>query len=496
MRKFETTVQELKDGVLKSVAQLAWEGKLTTGVLDIPEKLIPGPEAKMRCCIYKERAVINDRVKMAIGGDKAYPAMVEVMKVACDECPVTQIEVGPACRGCIATRCVHTCPKEAISIINHKATIDHSKCIMCGKCVSACPYSAIEKHQRPCERGCVPGAISMGENKKASIDVNKCVSCGACTYQCPFGAIMDKSYIVDVIQMLQGAERWDFRVYAVVAPSIAGQFAPATLGQVVTGLKMLGFHDVAEVALGADMTAEAESEELLEKGRLLSSCCPAFVDYVEKNFPDLAPLISHTPSPMVMIGKRIKERDPRARVVFIGPCVAKKREYQLGKTMGTVDCALTFEELYPLFASRDIAPENLEETPLDEASGFGRSFAHSGGVAAAVAQGLKEKGISEEKFQLRSVSCSGLAACKTELMKLRAALKTGNLEAVNFIEGMACEGGCVQGPGILIRSPRNQQDVEKHAQQADGRTIAAAVTGEDGKKPAKGKKTPAASASK
>ena len=163
--------------------------------------------------------------------------------------------------------------------------------------------------------------------------------------------------------------------------------------------------------------------------------------------------------------------------------------------MGTVDCALTFEELYPLFESRGIDPEQLEETPLDEASGFGRSFAHSGGVAAAVAQGLKEKKIPEEKFQLRAVSCSGLAACKTELLKLRAALKTGNPEAVNFIEGMACEGGCVQGPGILIRSPKNQQDVEKHAQQAEGRTIAAAVAGEE-EKPRKAKKTPAASASK
>jgi len=477
MRKFETTVQELKNDVLESVAELAWEDKLTTGILDIPEKIVPGPEAKMRCCIYKERAVVNDRVKMAMGGDKAYPAMVEVMKVACDECPVTQIEVGPACRGCIATRCVHACPKGAISIVNHRSVIDHTKCIMCGKCVAACPYGAIEKHQRPCERSCVPGAISMGEDKKAAIDVNKCVSCGTCTYQCPFGAIMDKSYVVDVIQMLKGAERWDFRVYAVVAPSIVGQFAPATLGQVVTGLKMLGFHGVSEVALGADMTAEAESVELAEKGKLLSSCCPAFVDYVEKNFPDLAQYISHTPSPMVMIGKRIKMADPRARVVFIGPCVAKKREFQLGKTMGTIDCALTFEELYPMFESRGIDPETLDESELDEASGYGRSFAHSGGVAGAVAQALKEHGVTEDQFKLNAVSCSGLAQCKIELLKFAK-----GVGGVNFIEGMACEGGCVQGPGILIRSPKNQADVEKHAKEAEGRTIEAALAGETKKK--------------
>ena len=470
MREFETSVQELKDRALKAVAELTWEDRLATGILDVPEQIVPGPHARVRCCIYKERAVVSSRLKMAMGGDHSNPAMVEVMAVACDECPVTQIEVGPACRGCIATRCMHTCPKDAISIVNHRAQIDHSKCITCGRCVSACPYGAIEKRQRPCERGCIPGAISMGEDKKAAINVEKCIACGSCVYQCPFGAIMDKSYIVDAIQMLRGAARWGFRVYAVLAPSIVGQFAPATLGQVVTGLKMLGFHDVAEVALGADMTAKAESAEIVEKGKLLSSCCPAFVDYVEKNFPDLAQYISHTPSPMVMIGKSIKQKDPRARVIFIGPCVAKKKEFQMGKTMGTIDCALTFEELYPLFESRGIELENLEESPLDEASGFGRSFAHSGGVAAAVAEGLKEHGVTDEQFKLHAVSCSGITACKAELLKL--ARGVGD---TNFIEGMACEGGCVMGPGILIRSPRNQMDVKKHAKAAGERTILGAV---------------------
>ena len=472
MRVFETNVQQLKDSVLREVAALAWEDRLAAGILDIPEKIIPGPKATMRCCIYKERAVVSSRVKMAMGGDHTNPCVVEVMSVACDECPVTQMTVGPACRGCIATRCVHTCPKDAIHVVNHRAEIDHSKCILCGKCLNACPYGAIIKNLRPCERGCKAGAISMGEDKKAAIDINKCIACGSCVYQCPFGAIMDKSYIVDVIEMLRGAARWDFRVYAVLAPSVAGQFAPATLGQIVTGLKMLGFHDVAEVALGADMTAKAESEELVEKGRLLSSCCPAFVDYVEREFPDLAPLISSTPSPMVMIGKRIKEKDPRARVVFIGPCVAKKKEFQMGKTMGTIDCAITFEELYPMFESKGIDPETLEETPLDEASGYGRSFAHSGGVAAAVAEGLKEHGVTDEQFKLRAVSCSGIAQCRAELMKM-----SRGIGDVNFIEGMACEGGCVQGAGILIRSPRNQADVEKHAKEAKGRTITQAVDG-------------------
>ena len=231
MRVFETSVQELKHEVLRSVARLAWTDDLQTGILDIPEEIIPGPEAKMRCCIYKERAIISQRVKVAMGGDRTNPNLVEVLDIACDECPVTEITVGPSCRGCIATRCIHTCPKDAITIVDHKAQIDHKKCITCGKCINACPYGAIEKKTRPCERGCKAGAISMGEDKKAFIDPAKCTSCGACVYQCPFGAIMGKSFIVDAIQMLQGAEKWGFNVYAAVAPSIAGQFAPADLAR-------------------------------------------------------------------------------------------------------------------------------------------------------------------------------------------------------------------------------------------------------------------------
>ncbi len=463
MRVFETSVQELKNDVLRAVARLAWKDDLQTGVLDIPEQIIPGPEAKMRCCIYKERAIISQRVKLAMGGDKSNPNMVEVLDIACDECPVTEITVGPACRGCIATRCMHSCPKGAISVVNHRAVIDHSKCITCGKCIAACPYGAIEKNQRPCERGCKAGAISMGENRKAFVDPAKCTSCGTCTYQCPFGAIMDKSFIVDAVQLLKGAEKWNYRVYAILAPSVAGQFAPAKLGQVITGLKRLGFQGVAEVALGADMTAEHEAEELLEKQMLASSCCPAFVDFVEKNFPEQAHLISETPSPMVMAARHVKEQDPAAKVVFVGPCVAKKKEMRLGKTMGAVDCVLTFEELYALFESRDIQLEELEEDGLDQASGYGRAFAHSGGVSAAVMQALQEKG---GDFVLKSQACSGLEACRVAFLK--AAKSIGD---VNFIEGMACEGGCVLGPAQLIRSPRNQADVDRHAKQAQGRTI-------------------------
>lgn len=312
MQKFETKIQELKSSVLSEVAKLTWDERLdsTAAILDIPEKIIPGPEASLRCCIYKERAVIASRIKMAMGGDRSNPGVVEVLPIACDECPVTEITVGPSCRGCLATRCLHACPKQAITVVNHRATIDHSKCISCGKCVSACQYSAIIKTQRPCEKGCPVNAITMGADKKAAIDYNKCIACGSCVYQCPFGAIQDKSSITDAIRMITGAKQWDYQTYAIIAPSIAGQFTPATYHQVVAGLRQLGFDGVAEVALGADMVADQESDELLQKRTLTTSCCPGYVGFIKKNHPELEKLVSHTPSPMGLRGLRTRHPAP------------------------------------------------------------------------------------------------------------------------------------------------------------------------------------------
>lgn len=471
MRKFDTKVQHLKYKVLREVAKQAWDDTLLDNLLEIPKKIVPGNTPTMRCCVYKERAILGDRVKLAMGGDKENPNVIEVIETACDECPMGGYEVTNSCRGCLAHRCEDVCPRGAISFDhNHVAHIDKSKCVDCGACAKVCPYTAIVNRKRPCENACKIKAIYMNENKAAAINNDKCISCGACVYQCPFGAIMDKSYILDVIDILKkSGNNQKYKVYAVVAPSISSQFRYAKLGQVIAGLKKLGFHTVVEAALGADMVAWAESEELAEKGFLTSSCCPAFVDYISKFFPDLQEFVSHNLSPMATIAKYIKEHESPCKVVFIGPCTAKKAEVQKETVRQYVDVAMTFEELQALFDSRDLEITELDEDVLDNASYFGRIFARCGGLADAVAEGLKEHGL--EDFQLKALSCDGIEACRTALMK-----KNKNVLDANFIEGMACIGGCIGGAGCLTHGEKNKAEVDKYGKEAYEKTITDAIS--------------------
>ena len=471
MRKFDTKVQHLKYKVLREVARLAWNDTLLDNVLDIPKTIVPGNTPTMRCCVYKERAILADRVKLAMGGNAENPNVIEVIETACDECPMGGYEVTNACRGCLAHRCEDACRFGAISFDeNHVAHIDKSKCKECGACARVCPYTAIISRRRPCENACKIKAITMNENKAAAIDNDKCIACGACVYQCPFGAIMDKSYILNVIDILKKSDgNQKYKVFAVVAPSISSQFTYAKLGQVITGLKELGFYTVIEAALGADMVAYAESKELAEKGFLTSSCCPAFVAYVEKAFPDLVPYISHNLSPMAAISRYIKEHEGPCRVVFIGPCTAKKAEVQKDSVRPYVDVAMTFEELQALFDSRDIDITTLPENMLDNASYYGRIFARSGGLSDAVAEGLKEQNISD--FALKACPCDGIEACRMALLK-----KSKGVLDANFIEGMACLGGCIGGAGCLTHGEKNKAEVDKYGMEAYEKTIHEAIS--------------------
>lgn len=470
MRRFDTKVQHLKYSVLKEVASLYWEDKLFQNVLDIPAKLIPGNTPTMRCCVYKERAILNERVKFAMGGDPKDKRIIQVINIACDECPAGGYQVTNACRGCLAHRCENACKKGAITFDqDHVAHIDKTKCVECGACAKVCPYSAIVNNKRPCQNACKIKAIGTNEDLSAKIDYEKCTSCGACVYQCPFGAITDKSYILNVIDLIKNSNgNKSYKVYAVVAPSISSQFTYAKLGQVVTGLKKLGFDTVVEAALGADMVAEAESKELAEKKFLTSSCCPAFVNYVETSFPELTPYVSTNLSPMAMVSKFLKEKDKSAKIVFVGPCTAKKAEIQKEKIKPYVDAVITFEELQALFDSKRIEITELEESVLDHASYFGRIFARCGGLADAVKEGLEEQGISD--FELKPISCDGIESCRIALLK-----KSKGMLDANFIEGMACVGGCVGGAGCLTHGEINKIKVDKHGQTSTIKTISEAT---------------------
>ncbi len=470
MRKFDTKVQQLKYEVLKEVARQAWDDTLLENFSDIPGIIVPGDEPTMRCCVNKERTILFERVKMAMGGTRENPNNIEVIPMACDKCPASGYEViADSCRNCLAHSCEQSCKFGAIYFDHdHRAHIDKEKCKNCGMCAQNCSFSAIVKRERPCVKACKVKAIQAEGGKSASIDNDKCIQCGACVYKCPFGAITDKSYILNVIDLIK-----KHKVYAVVAPAIYSQFKHAKLGQVVTGLKKLGFYTVVEAALGADMVALKESRELSEKGFLTTSCCPAFVAYIKSAMPDMEEHISHNFSPMVEVAKFIKETDEGVKVVFIGPCTAKKGEAKLEKNKKFIDEVLTFEELQALFDSRDIELESLEEGVLDNASYFGRIFAATGGVTEAAAQALKEQGID---FEVKPMVCNGIEECMKALLMAQKKLKAGQMPDVNFIEGMACVGGCISGAGCLTHSEvKNKMDVVKYGKEAMEKSISDAV---------------------
>ena len=464
--KFDTSVQELKYKVLKEIARGLYNGTLLEEYNDIPVRISPGPKSTMRCCIYKERAIVLERMKLALGGNKNIDNVVEVIKVACDECPLGGYEVTNRCRGCIAHRCQKECRRGAIRFNEETraAIIDKSKCVNCGLCAKACQYNAIQNYLRPCEQACKVKAISMDEDHAAKISDEKCVQCGACVYQCPFGAIMDKSFMKEAIDILKDSDFSNkYPVYAIVAPSIATQYKGVKLGQVVAAIQRLGFRSVVEAALGADMVSYSEAKELEEKGFLTSSCCPTFVSFIKKYYPELTDKISHNLSPMATIAKWIKEHNPNCKIMFIGPCISKKQEIKDPRVSPYVDVTLTFEELQAMIDAREIDVSSLEESPLDNASYYGRIFARAGGLTDAVKEALKEQGST---FEAKPISVDGLENCRLALIKA----KGGNVD-FNFIEGMGCIGGCIGGPACLSHELRDKMEVDKYGHESKETTI-------------------------
>ena len=438
-------IVELKHHILREVCKLAWSNALTQENVDrIVHEISPGPKPRYCCCVYKEREIVRGRIRLAMGQspDPGHPTdnVVAVISAACDDCPIQNYFVSDICRFCLGKACLNACKFNAITPGYSKMHINPTQCKSCGLCARAGPFGAIIHQERPCKKACPVGAISYDEAGICRIDEEKCIHCGHCIHSCPFGAIGSKIYAVDVIRAIQSGKR----VMAMCAPASEGQFGKDVgMASLRAALKKLGFADMVEVGLGGDMTAAYEAMEWIEarkEGRkMTTSCCPAFSSLLRRHFPTLYDNNkSSTVSPMVAVSRYLKHLDPECVTVFIGPCIAKKRETLNEMIADSADYALTYGEIVALLDSREIPIVPVAED-YQEASLFGKHFAGSGGVAKAVMQAMEEMG--EDTSGIRLMTCAGGDECR----KAMALLKAGKLDA-DFVEGMICPGGCIGGP--------------------------------------------------
>lgn len=466
----DASLVQLKHLVIQRVAELAWQDSLNEDTKDaLPYEIIPGPRASYRCCIYKEREIVRQRIRLACGqvpkGNTASEDnIVQVIGAACEECPIASYVVTDNCRNCMGKACLNSCKFGAISIGQYRAGIDPDKCKECGKCATACPYSAIAHLERPCKKACPVDAITYDEYGVCQIN-DKCVQCGACIHSCPFGAIGSKTYILDIIAALKSGKK----VIAMCAPATEGQYGEKiTMASIKTAVKKFGFYDMVEVGLGGDMTAAYEAlewaEAYKEGHKMTTSCCPAFINMLRKHYPEqFEKNMSSTVSPMCAVSRYVKYMHPDAVTVFVGPCIAKKNEAQDETVKGNADFVLTYGELHALLRSKGVEFEP-EENTYQEASIWGKRFANVGGVAAAVVECMEERG--EDTTQMKLLRCSGGA----EIKKALTLLKAGRLEE-DFIEGMACPGGCVGGPSKHRTEPEVRRARDLLIGSADKRKV-------------------------
>ena len=434
---------------------------------DLPYVIVPGDQPLHRESIFLERAIAGERVRLAMGlsvrsvqtrslitegmdhaaiAQQYYePPLINIIPYACHACPTNQYRVTESCQNCLAASCQKVCPRDAISFVNGKSRIDTGKCIKCGKCAAACSYHAIIHIERPCQAACGMDAIGMDENGKAVINQDKCVSCGQCLVSCPFGAIVDKGQIYQVVRSIVEGNQ----VIAIVAPAFIGQFGKySTPEKFTAAMKRLGFDRVVEVAVGADMCTIEEAKDFLEKvpaqqNFMATSCCPAWHSMVHKLFPAQSKNISMTLTPMVFTARLMKKQFPGCKVVFVGPCAAKKLEAIRENIRSDVDFVLTFEELQGMFEAKEVDFATIEAgEPMNEGTAAGRGFAVSGGVAGAVEKLIHE---TNPDLEVKTARAEGLRECRKLMTMAKAGKYNGYL-----LEGMACPGGCVAGAGTIL----------------------------------------------
>ncbi|MGN1000089.1 MAG: 4Fe-4S dicluster domain-containing protein [Faecousia sp.] len=484
MRGIPSLITDIRKKVFTEVARMAYNGGDYTKAEDLPYIIVPGDQPLHRESIFLERAIAGERVRLAMGLGirpiqtrslmtegmdnaaiaEAYyePPLVNIIPYACHACPTNRYQVTEHCQNCLAASCQKVCPKGAISFVNGKSCIDPEKCIKCGKCEKACPYHAIIHLERPCQAACGMDAIVSDENGKAVINQDKCVACGQCLVSCPFGAIVDKGQIFQVIQSILRGDK----VIAIVAPAFIGQFGKhSTPGKFIAAMKKLGFHRIVEVAVGADMCTIEEAKDFLEKvpaeqNYMATSCCPAWHSMIEKLFPGEMGKISMTLTPMVFTARLMKKQYPGCKVVFVGPCAAKKLEAIRADIRSDVDFVLTFEELQGMFEAKEIDFETIEPMfDLNEGTAAGRGFAVAGGVAGAVEKLIHE---TNPEVEVKTARAEGLRDCRKLMLMAKAGKYNGYL-----LEGMACPGGCVAGAGTLLPVELAANVVGRYQKEAD-----------------------------
>ena len=486
MRGVHSAVDDIRRNVFTEVARLAYEGGDYSRVDKIPYKIVPGEVARHRHDVFLERAIVAERLRLAVGlpmrpADVLASAsegineaavaqrffeepLVNIISFACNACPPKQVWVTNACQGCISHPCMAVCPKGAVSVDKDKhSVIDQAKCIKCGKCVNQCPYHAITKIERPCAAACGMDAIESDELGRAKINYDKCVSCGMCLVNCPFAAIADKSQIFQLIHAMKAGNE----VIACVAPAFVSQFgdeaAPAKLK---AAMRTLGFADTVEVAIGADLCTVEEAHDFLEKVPeeqpfMATSCCPAWSVMAKKYFPEFKSYISMALTPMVITARLVKKEHPNARIAFIGPCAAKKLEANRKSVRSDVDFVLTFEELQGMFDAKGINFSHIEGDPQDDftaGTAAGRGFAVGGGVAAAVVEAIHKIDPGRE---VQIDYGDGLRECRKMLTLAKAGKRKGYL-----LEGMGCPGGCVAGAGTIRQVKDSTSAVQKYRDAA------------------------------
>ena len=484
MRGIPSLITDIRKNVFTEVAKMAYEGGDYSKVEDLPYIIVPGDSPLHRESIFLERAIAGERVRLAMGlslrpvqsrtlmtdgmdhaaiAEQYYePPLINIIPYACHACPPNQYRVTENCQNCLAASCQKVCPKGAISFVNGKSYIDQEKCIKCGKCAKACPYHAIIHLERPCQAACGMDAIGIDEHGKAIINQDKCVACGQCLVSCPFGAIVDKGQIFQIIQSILKGDK----VIAIVAPAFIGQFGKdSTPEKFTTAMKMLGFDSVVEVAIGADVCTVEEAKDFMENvpekhKYMATSCCPAWHSMIHKLFPGEAQNISMTLTPMVFTARLQKKLHPGCKVVFVGPCAAKKLEAIREDIRSDVDFVLTFEELMGMFQAKEIDFAKIPEgDSMKEGTASGRGFAVAGGVAKAVADVIKE---TNPDAEVKTASAQGLRECRKLMQLAKAGKYNGYL-----LEGMACPGGCVAGAGTLLSVDLASTVVGRYQNEAD-----------------------------